>query len=119
MGVVDKHAGAYEYIEAVVEAKNYRGSSVRLIIDIDFKSQFEVARPTPSYKRLLHILPQIFVGDEEKLRRTVSIVCSEAKWSLRQNGLHIPPWRTATYMHSKWLSKITNNMERNDVRIIQ
>nr|GMC67913.1 uncharacterized protein LOC109193319 [Ipomoea batatas] len=90
--------GAYEYIEVVVEAKQ------RVIIDIDFKSQFEVARPTASYKRLLHILPQIFVGEEDKLRRTLSILCSEAKCSLTQNGLHIPPWRTATYMHSKWLS---------------
>nr|GMC57927.1 uncharacterized protein LOC109193319 [Ipomoea batatas] len=89
---------AYEYIEVVVEAKQ------RVIIDIDFKSQFEVARPTASYKRLLHILPQIFVGEEDKLRRTLSILCSEAKCSLTQNGLHIPPWRTATYMHSKWLS---------------
>ncbi|XP_019199727.1 PREDICTED: uncharacterized protein LOC109193319 [Ipomoea nil] len=93
--------GAYEYIEVVVveEAKQQRG-----IIDIDFKSQFEVARPTPSYKRLLQILPQIFVGEEDKLRRTLSILCSEAKCSLTQNGLHIPPWRTATYMRFKWLS---------------
>ncbi|KAK9292292.1 hypothetical protein L1049_020256 [Liquidambar formosana] len=94
-------AGEYECID--VEMKDKDGGSVRLIVDIDFKSQFELARPTPTYTQLSETLPSIFVGNEDKLRKIISLLCSAAKQSLRDRGLHIPPWRTSTYMQSKWL----------------
>lgn len=75
-------------------------------MDIDFKSQFEVARPTRTYKELTDILPTVFVGSESKLNSIISILCSAAKQSLKERGLHFPPWRTATYMQSKWLSPV-------------
>ncbi|KAL4366824.1 hypothetical protein GQ457_05G015700 [Hibiscus cannabinus] len=95
-------AGDYEYIEIVTEKEN--GDTERFIVDIDFKSQFELARPSPTYKELTDALPSIFVGSEEKLKSVISVVCSAAKQSFREAGLHVPPWRTTTYMHSKWLS---------------
>ncbi|KAF8404384.1 hypothetical protein HHK36_009267 [Tetracentron sinense] len=94
--------GDYEYIDIMMKDEN--GGSVRLIVDIDFKSQFELARPTPSYKELSNTLPSIFVGSEEKLNQIVSLLCSAAKESLKERGLHIPPWRRTSYMQSKWLS---------------
>lgn len=94
--------GQYEYIDIIMQEDH--GVSVRLIIDIDFKSQFELARPTPTYAELTNTLPSIFVGDENKLSRIVSLLCSAAEQSLRERGLHIPPWRRTAYMHSKWLS---------------
>ncbi|XVE86563.1 hypothetical protein DITRI_Ditri18aG0043200 [Diplodiscus trichospermus] len=97
--------GNYEYIDInVMENNNENGDTVRLIVDIDFKSQFEVARPTPSYKELTDALPSIFVGTEDKLKNIISVLCSAAKQSFRDAGLHVPPWRTTAYMHSKWLS---------------
>ncbi|GMY12224.1 hypothetical protein FCV25MIE_07463 [Fagus crenata] len=95
-------AGDYECIDITMQNEN--GDPMRLIVDIDFKSQFELARPTPTYKELTDILPHIFVGTEDKLNKIISILCSAAKQSLRERGLHIPPWRTITYMQSKWLS---------------
>ncbi|KAL4376943.1 hypothetical protein GQ457_02G017540 [Hibiscus cannabinus] len=92
----------YEYMEIVTE--NESGETVRLVVDIDFKSQFELARPSPTYKELTDALPSIFVGGEEKLKNIISVVCSAAKHSFREAGLHVPPWRTSAYMHSKWLS---------------
>ncbi|KAG4203192.1 hypothetical protein ERO13_A05G385800v2 [Gossypium hirsutum] len=99
-------AGDYEYVDIVMENEN--GETVRLIVDIDFKSQFELARPSPTYKELTDALPSIFIGSEEKLREIISVVCSAAKQSFREAGLHVPPWRTTTYMHSKWLSATPN-----------
>ena len=84
--------------------ENENGDTMRLIVDIDFKSQFELARPTPTYKHLTDALPSIFVGTEEKLNKIISVICSAAKKSFREAGLHVPPWRTTTYMQSKWLS---------------
>ncbi|KAM7513783.1 hypothetical protein LguiA_003913 [Lonicera macranthoides] len=90
-------SGGYEYID--IKTKDER-----LIIDIDFKSQFELARPTKAYKNLSDLLPTIFIGDENKLKKIISLLCSAAKQSLNERGLHIPPWRTNNYMQSKWLA---------------
>ncbi|KAJ4831822.1 hypothetical protein Tsubulata_010193 [Turnera subulata] len=100
----------YEYIDVMKVEKNKHGSRggrscSRLIVDMDFRSQFEVARPTQAYKDLISTLPSVFVGTEERLEKTVSLLCSAAKQSLKEKGLHVPPWRKAKYMHSKWLSK--------------
>nr|AFK41991.1 unknown [Medicago truncatula] len=97
-------AGEYEYIEVIIEDENNIDDPMRLIVDIDFKSQFELARPTQYYKELIDSLPLIFVGRENKLCKIISLLCSAAKQSLREKGLHVPPWRTTTYMQSKWLS---------------
>ncbi|XP_016497863.2 uncharacterized protein LOC107816646 [Nicotiana tabacum] len=93
--------GDYEYIDVMMKESN---GSVRLIVDIDFRSQFELARPTQAYQDLSNSLPSIFVGTEEKLNGIISLLCAAAKQSLKEKGLHVPPWRKASYMHSKWLS---------------
>ncbi|CAJ2676871.1 unnamed protein product [Trifolium pratense] len=98
-------AGEYEYIEVIIEDEKNINDPMRLIVDIDFKSQFELARPTEYYKELTNSLPLIFVGRENKLSKIISLLCSAAKQSLREKGLHVPPWRTNAYMQSKWLSK--------------
>ncbi|KAK1551028.1 hypothetical protein Q3G72_028843 [Acer saccharum] len=77
----------------------------RLIVDMEFRSQFEVARPTRGYKELINTLPVIFVGTEEKLNKIICLLCPASNQSLKEKGLHIPPWRSDTYMQSKWLSK--------------
>ncbi|XP_038900827.1 uncharacterized protein LOC120087891 [Benincasa hispida] len=103
-------AGDYEYIE--MKVKDEYGSRKRVIIDIEFKAQFEVARATEEYKQLTEALPTVFVGSEERVKRIISVLCSAAKQSLKESGLHIPPWRTSTYMHCKWLHRshsISNN----------
>ncbi|KAI3451511.1 hypothetical protein Pfo_008176 [Paulownia fortunei] len=94
--------GEYEYIDILCEGR--KGCASRVIVDIDFKSQFELARPTSDYKELCDMLPSIFVGDEQKLNKIISILCGEAKNSFRERGLNVPPWRTPCYMHSKWFS---------------
>lgn len=98
--------GDYEYIDVMVRDSNGDDEEpTRLIVDVDFKSQFEVARPTATYKELINTLPSVFVGSEEKLNQIISLLCSAAKKSLKERGLHVPPWRNANYMRSKWLSK--------------
>ncbi|XP_042512902.1 uncharacterized protein LOC122087731 isoform X2 [Macadamia integrifolia] len=94
--------GDYEYIDIMMQDDN--GGVGRLIVDIDFKSQFELARPTSSYAQLTDTLPSIFVGCETKLNKIISILCTAAKQSLKERGLHVPPWRRTSYMQSKWLS---------------
>ncbi|PRQ36206.1 hypothetical protein RchiOBHm_Chr4g0388891 [Rosa chinensis] len=105
-------AGEYEYIDVMVEGD-------RLLIDIDFRSEFEVARPTGAYKAVLQSLPFIFVGKSDRLGQIVSIVTEAAKQSLKKKGMPFPPWRKAEYVRAKWLSpcttRTTASQLRNDV----
>ncbi|CAA6660336.1 unnamed protein product [Spirodela intermedia] len=82
--------GDYEYVDVLVEAKKGGGAPRRIIVDVDFRSQFELARPTATYARLSGTLPPIFVGAEEKLRRIIPLLCAAAQESLRERGLHVP-----------------------------
>ncbi|PIM97333.1 hypothetical protein CDL12_30197 [Handroanthus impetiginosus] len=93
-------AGEYEFIDVIIEGEI-------VIIDVDFRSEFEIARSTSTYKSILQCLPSIFVGKSDRLLQILTIV-SEAAWqSLKKKGMHIAPWRKAEYMKSKWLSPHT------------
>ncbi|KAL8133036.1 hypothetical protein AgCh_008481 [Apium graveolens] len=107
----DCPAGEYEYIGVTPNSRdmmNGDGSKTRLIVDIDFKSQFEVARPTAAYMKLLGSVPILFVGDSHKLNKVITLLCSAAKQSFRDNNIYIPPWRTITFMQSKYKTSLDN-----------
>lgn len=93
-------AGEYEYIDVVMEGE-------RVIIDVDFRSEFEIARSTSSYKAILQSLPYIFVGKTDRLIQIVAIASEAARLSLKKKGMHIAPWRKADYIKSKWVSPHT------------
>ncbi|KAF6173406.1 hypothetical protein GIB67_027101 [Kingdonia uniflora] len=93
-------AGEYEYMELIMEKERY-------IIDIDFQSEFEIARSTKTYKAVLQSLPVIFLGKADRLCQIIRIVSDAAKQSLRKKGMPFPPWRRAEYIKAKWLSPHT------------
>ncbi|XP_041003513.1 uncharacterized protein LOC121248951 [Juglans microcarpa x Juglans regia] len=90
-------SGQYEYIDVIMGGERY-------LIDIDFRSEFEIARSTKSYKAILQSLPYIFVGKTDRLQKIIGIVSEAAKQSLKKKGMHIPPWRKEEYVKAKWLS---------------
>lgn len=92
--------GEYEYIDVIMEGE-------RMIIDVDFRSEFEIARSTSSYNSILQCLPSIFVGKSDRLLQILSIASEAARQSLKKKGMHIAPWRKVEYMKSKWLSPHT------------
>ncbi|XP_062214328.1 uncharacterized protein LOC133915256 isoform X1 [Phragmites australis] len=98
-GVESICAGEHEYIDAVVGAED-----VRLIVEVDFRSQFELARSTKAYRAALQVLPPLFAGTPDRLGKIVSVVAEAARQSLKKKGLHFPPWRKPEYMRAKWLS---------------
>ncbi|KAG7033056.1 hypothetical protein SDJN02_07109 [Cucurbita argyrosperma subsp. argyrosperma] len=93
--------GDYEYIDVV----NYTtGSSERLIVDIDFRSHFEIARAVESYDRILDSLPVIYVGSLSRLKQFLQIMVEAGKSSLKLNSMPLPPWRSLAYLQAKWQS---------------
>ncbi|XP_014511236.1 uncharacterized protein LOC106769938 [Vigna radiata var. radiata] len=100
-------AGEYEYIDVTM-------GKDRVVIDIDFRSEFEIARSTKSYKTVLQNLPYIFVGTCDRLQSIVTIVSEAAKQSLKKKGMHVPPWRRVEYVKAKWLSPYTRTTSFKD-----
>ncbi|KAI5003084.1 hypothetical protein ZWY2020_027734 [Hordeum vulgare] len=94
-------AGEHEYIDVHVAGGGGAGRT-RLIVDIDFRSQFQLARPAPWYAYLSARLPAVFVGPPDRLRKAVALLCVASRRSLRESGLHVPPWRRSSYMQAKW-----------------
>ncbi|KAF8720534.1 hypothetical protein HU200_023787 [Digitaria exilis] len=97
-------AGEHAYIDVLLPAASDRGARERVLVDVDFRSAFEVARPTKAYRSLLQRLPPAFVGKEDRLRLLVAAAADAARASLKKRGLHLPPWRKLEYMRAKWLS---------------
>ncbi|WOL15264.1 hypothetical protein Cni_G24045 [Canna indica] len=91
-------AGEYEYVDVVIDGGD------RFLLDVDFRSEFEVARASRTYRAVLQQLPQVFVGRPDRLQQIVAVASEAARQSLKKKGLHVPPWRRAEYMKAKWLS---------------
>lgn len=96
-------AGEYEYIDIISEGGE------RVIIDVDFRSEFDVARPTGGYKSVLQSLPSIFVGKPDRLGQVIAIASEAAMQSLKKKGMNIAPWRKSEYVSAKWLSPHTRS----------
>jgi uncharacterized protein (TIGR01615 family) len=101
--------GDYEYIDVLFD----QAGKERLIVDIDFRGQFQIARPTQHYSAALQMVPIVFVGRPDRLQQLVDIMSDATKWSLKSCGMHLPPWRKTDYMRAKWLAsykRTTNEM---------
>ncbi|CAI5524242.1 unnamed protein product [Closterium sp. Naga37s-1] len=89
----------------------------RFIVDLDFRAQFQIARPTREYASALESTPLIFMGRQERLVRLVEVVSSAMRGALRAQGMHIPPWRKGEYLHAKWMAAVTQRVVTADTAI--
>ncbi|CAK9869647.1 unnamed protein product [Sphagnum jensenii] len=109
--------GDYEYIDVVFSAassgSSSRRKSERVLIDIDFRTQFEIARPTKEYNAIVKALPILFVGGEDRLQQIVNLMSDAVKSSLKKRGMPLPPWRKPEYMLAKWLSSYKRSTNRS------
>ncbi|PKA56396.1 hypothetical protein AXF42_Ash014899 [Apostasia shenzhenica] len=104
--------GDHEYIDVILSGKT--SGHDRLIIDFDFHSHFEIARAVESYDAILCSLPVIFVGSVSKLKHFLQIMVDAAKYSLNQNSMPVPPWRSLPYLQAKWQSEFERKSCFND-----
>lgn len=104
-------AGNYEFID-ITRSDSANRITTRYFVDLDFKAEFEIARPTIQYERLLQSLPNIFVGNSEELKQILRVMSDAVRRSLKSRGLTFPPWRKHRFMQNKWLAvyKRTTNI---------
>ncbi|RLM57724.1 putative plant-specific domain TIGR01615 family protein-like [Panicum miliaceum] len=104
----DVSTGNYEYIDVVsmVHGKATTTSGERYIVDLGFTTEFAVARPTAAYAYalLLEALPSVLVARPNVMRQVVKVAGKEARRSLKDQGLTVPPWRKKRFMAAKWFS---------------
>lgn len=78
---------------------------MKVIIELNFKSEFVMARACEEYNRLINRLPDVYVGKNERLKMLVKILCSASKKCMKECKMHMAPWRKHKYMQAKWLGK--------------
>ncbi|XP_078168289.1 uncharacterized protein LOC144562854 [Carex rostrata] len=95
-------SGEHSYIDVVVESKHRNKKPIRFVIELNLRAEFEMARANKEYRKLVNTLPEMFVGKSEKLKNIVKVMCDSAKKCMKENKMHMAPWRKYQYMQSKW-----------------
>lgn len=105
-------AGSYEFIDVARSGSRY-------FVDLDFRAQFEIARPSGEFLEVLSAVPVVFVGGAADVKRVVLTVCDAARRCFRSRGLSVPPWRKNRFMQNKWFApfrRTVNPVHGNPVR---
>ncbi|CAM0882743.1 unnamed protein product [Alopecurus aequalis] len=98
---LDIPAGEHSYVDVAVQTRS--GKAVRVVVEPSFRAEFEMARAGADYRALVAAVPEVFVGRAERLRGVVKAMCAAAKQCMKENNMHLGPWRKHKYMQSKWL----------------
>ncbi|XP_052177359.1 uncharacterized protein LOC127791489 [Diospyros lotus] len=109
----DIPSGGHTYME-VVDSSSMKGEE-RVIIELNFRAEFEMARANEEYNRLVCRLPEVFVGKAKKLQALIRILCTAAKKCMKDRKMHMGPWRKQKYMEAKWFG----TCERTPVAAVQ
>ncbi|XP_057455653.1 uncharacterized protein LOC130746892 [Lotus japonicus] len=96
-------SGEHTYLEVTENSSNAKRGVVKVVIELNFRAEFEMARANEEYFQLATKLPEVFVGKSERLRAVVKIMCSAAKKCMKEKKMHLAPWRKQKYMQAKWL----------------
>lgn len=87
----------------VTDKSSEKRGEVKVVIELNFRAEFEMARANENYNRLISRLPEVFVGKVERLRVLIKILCSAAKKCMKEQKMHLAPWRKHKYVQAKWL----------------
>lgn len=80
-------------------------TAVRAVVDIDFRSQFELSvqgGASAAFRAALEELPEVFVGSPERLHDTVARMCQRVKREFAAKGMALPPWRSEAALLARW-----------------
>ncbi|EPS70512.1 hypothetical protein M569_04251 [Genlisea aurea] len=104
----DIPSGQHTFLD-VVDNSNPKKGQVRVVIEFNFRAEFEMARANQHYKELINQLPETFVGKIERLLGVLKIMSSATKKCMKEKKMHMGPWRKHSYMQAKWLRTSDNN----------
>ncbi|KAK2447274.1 hypothetical protein P8452_11614 [Trifolium repens] len=100
--------GEHTFLD-VIDNTNPKKGEVRVMIELNLKAEFEMAKGSDEYNKLIKKLPEVFVGKEERLSNLIKILCMAAKKCMKDKKMHLGPWRKQKYMEAKWLGPCERN----------
>ncbi|KAK6919574.1 Protein of unknown function PDDEXK-like [Dillenia turbinata] len=101
--------GEHTYLE-VMDNSCIKKGEVRIVIELNLRGEFEMARASQEYNHLISQLPEVYVGKAERLQALIKILCSAAKKCMKDKKMHLGPWRKHKYMKAKWLGTSGSRM---------
>ncbi|KAF5742279.1 hypothetical protein HS088_TW09G00323 [Tripterygium wilfordii] len=110
----DMPSGEHTFIDVMDNSNINNRGGVRVIIELNFRAEFEMARASEDYNGLVRQLPEVFAGKIERLNNVIKILCLGAKKCMKEKKIHMGPWRKHRYMQAKWLrtcERITPSMQ--------
>ncbi|KAF8031168.1 hypothetical protein BT93_D0388 [Corymbia citriodora subsp. variegata] len=96
-------SGEHTFLDVVDDSAGPKKGGVRVVIELNFRAEFVIARACGDYDRLVQRLPEVFVGKVERLQGVIKILCAAAKKCMKERKMHMGPWRKHRYMQAKWL----------------
>lgn len=105
-------SGEHTFIDVVDNSSTKKGE-VRVIIELNFRGEFELAKASEEYNRLVKCLPEVYVGKIERLLSVTQILCNAAKKCMKEKKMHVAPWRKQIYMQAKWLKTVERRAEND------
>nr|GMD30824.1 Sugar phosphate exchanger 2, putative [Ipomoea batatas]GME02585.1 Sugar phosphate exchanger 2, putative [Ipomoea batatas] len=105
-------SGEHTYMEVVQKSSSKKGA-MKVIIELNFRGEFEMGRASEEYNRLVKKLPEVYVGKLERLQSLIKILCAASKKCMEKKKRHLAPWRKHKYMQSKWLGSPELKPEEN------
>ncbi|KAK7406022.1 hypothetical protein VNO78_07636 [Psophocarpus tetragonolobus] len=93
--------GCHEYIEVIANTST-RKRQIHFLVELEFREQFQIARASESYQKLVSCLPEIYIGKPEYITAIVRVMCNAAKKSMKEKKMHVGPWRKRSFMQMKW-----------------
>ncbi|CAI8618220.1 unnamed protein product [Vicia faba] len=110
-------SGEHTFLD-VIHSTSKEKSDVRIMIELNFRSQFEMGKASEDYNNLVKKLPEVYVGKVERLSNIIKIMCMAAKRCLKENKMHMGPWRKHKYMLAKWLGPCKRNTSTNSISMV-
>ena len=106
--IIINYVGEHTFLD-VIDNTNPEKGEVRVMIELNFQAEFEMAKGSDEYNKLVMKLPEVFVGEVERMSNLIKILCMAAKKCMQDKKLHMGPWRSHKYMQAKWLGPCERN----------
>ncbi|KAJ9565995.1 hypothetical protein OSB04_001961 [Centaurea solstitialis] len=98
----DIPSGSHTFVD-VIDNSNSKKGEVRVIVELEFRGQFEMKKGSEEYNGLVSKLPDVFVGKIERLQAIIKMLSNAAKRCMKEKKMHLGPWRKQRYVEAKWL----------------
>ena len=93
----------HEFIVVRIPEEDDQQSAEEYTVDIRFKEQFSMPRPTSRYVTALNLVPEAFVGTRARLLSGARAVWREMELAFAYHGMTpLPPWRKEDRFLARW-----------------